>query len=1018
MNDTRQVEGPRQVGVRRSRPRQHLLRHASLGLLLLLMMLATSRSVLAGQYGMMVWGQDAPEAASTLIVGSDTVGIGEQISIPLSVSVPIENSLEALTVRVQYDPDVVGYANCVANTTDFDLNICNNDDSDGVPPDSVAFSAIAITGVNGVLLVGEITFTGESAGISELTIVVDAFQDGSGLPPSTMDGTLTVSSGNQPPNIPATPSPADSAIDVPVDGDLAWIGGDPDAGDTVTYDVFLDPMGTAPSTLVCDDIATLTCDPGLLANSTQYEWQVVATDNGGLSTNGPIWSFTTEPASGCPITWQADLTISDSGSRSGVLTFGQGPNATSGLDADCGELTLPPPPPPGVFAIRWLLPDGNASLLDYRADVPGPITWRVQFQPSVSGNFTFSWDPATLPTGSFYLKDEILGTIVNVDMKTQSSASIPGALTTLKIEYSPEVCVNVLIANDWNLVSVPVQASDMSVTALFPDATSPAYAFDQVVGYVTVSTLSVGEGYWLRFDAAHTYSLCGLPVGSNRVPVEQGWNIRGVYDSPVATSQITSDPAGAITSPFYGYESGSGYVSLSTLTPGMGYWVQVSQTGDLVFAAGAAPSLPSVNGSAQPGMLEDDACPPMWQMNLTVSNATLTSQLLMGQSPDSTNLIDPTCGEAPLPPPPPADVPYFRFQMVDLSESSVDFRPRPEGWVVALQSGTGGTPTLSWEPTALPQSGFRLQDPFGGVLFNIDMSTQSSYSLPFPLSSVLIKYVSACSSTQPFNYWEGDLDSNWNNAGNWSANTIPSSVSNVIIPSRGTTRLTAPASAGCLLVEREATLDLNTADLAIFSQFENNGTLVQTRSVTGGLEASAEFFHFVNNQGTTIYRGIDIATTDNLGDVTARLRAIDTANGEFCTSDGPLSPAYAERCFEIAPTNPGSATLTLWAGLDELQGIPVAILSVYRYAGGGVWEKMDVNALTGVNGNFAFATADVPGFSHFLLGDADNAPTAVEFGKISAQTDSFGPLVFLATLVLLIFLTGLAAKRTTMPKKH
>ncbi len=48
----------------------------------------------------------------------------------------------------------------------------------------------------------------------------------------------TPSAGNNPRNAPSSPSPADDAAGVSINADLGWTGGDPDGGDTVTYDVY------------------------------------------------------------------------------------------------------------------------------------------------------------------------------------------------------------------------------------------------------------------------------------------------------------------------------------------------------------------------------------------------------------------------------------------------------------------------------------------------------------------------------------------------------------------------------------------------------------------------------------------------------------------------------------------------------------------------------------------------------------------------------------------------------------
>lgn len=100
---------------------------------------------------------------------------------------------------------------------------------------------------------------------------------------------------NAAPYVPRNPSPADGAIAQSLEVDLHWSGGDPD-GDAVTYKVLLDAEVETPTTVICNDIAATTCDPGALAAETTYVWYVIATDVHGRSTAGPAWSFTTAPA--------------------------------------------------------------------------------------------------------------------------------------------------------------------------------------------------------------------------------------------------------------------------------------------------------------------------------------------------------------------------------------------------------------------------------------------------------------------------------------------------------------------------------------------------------------------------------------------------------------------------------------------------------------------------------------------------------------------------------------------------
>jgi hypothetical protein len=135
--------------------------------------------------------------------------------------------------------------------------------------------------------------------------------------------------GNNPPSMPSSPSPANHATGVSVTADLGWIGGDPDAGDTVTYDVYFGASATPP--LVSNDQSATTHDPGTLANDTKYYWQIVATDNHGASTTGPLWDFSTITIGGPDITVSPasfEVTLPPDTIQDYTLTIGNSGGAT------------------------------------------------------------------------------------------------------------------------------------------------------------------------------------------------------------------------------------------------------------------------------------------------------------------------------------------------------------------------------------------------------------------------------------------------------------------------------------------------------------------------------------------------------------------------------------------------------------------------------------------------------------------------------------------------------------------
>jgi len=101
---------------------------------------------------------------------------------------------------------------------------------------------------------------------------------------------------NSPPFEPKNPNPANGAVRVTsTDGTVtvSWVGGDPNPWDTVVYDVY---FGDASDNLVlvAQDLDITSSLMSGLDVGTTYFWQVIARDDVGAETSGPVWSFTTD----------------------------------------------------------------------------------------------------------------------------------------------------------------------------------------------------------------------------------------------------------------------------------------------------------------------------------------------------------------------------------------------------------------------------------------------------------------------------------------------------------------------------------------------------------------------------------------------------------------------------------------------------------------------------------------------------------------------------------------------------
>jgi hypothetical protein len=163
----------------------------------------------------------------------------------------------------------------------------------------------------------------------------------------------------------------------------------------------------------------------------------------------------------------------------------------------------------------------------------------------------------------------------------------------------------------WNMVSVPVEPSNDSTTAVFPDALTGAQAWSG--SYSPRDTVASGIGYWIKYSAQETVNLFGDSVVTDTVAISEGWNMIGPPINQVTVSSIVSDPPAIVTGPFYAY-SGT-YEKADVLLPGRAYWVKADQAGSLIMGPGASAApvasrivvRPSADGPPPPPSIDEPA---------------------------------------------------------------------------------------------------------------------------------------------------------------------------------------------------------------------------------------------------------------------------------------------------------------------------------------------------------------------------------------------------------------------------
>ena len=108
-----------------------------------------------------------------------------------------------------------------------------------------------------------------------------------------------------------------------------------------------------------------------------------------------------------------------------------------------------------------------------------------------------------------------------------------------------------------------------SVATHFPDALS-MFAFGASgIGYTRVSTMSVGQGYWINLPTPQERVVLVRQSAHVLWNLPPGWSMLGGPDSAVGVAEIRAACPDIVS--VFGFEAG--YQTVDTLAPGRGYWV-------------------------------------------------------------------------------------------------------------------------------------------------------------------------------------------------------------------------------------------------------------------------------------------------------------------------------------------------------------------------------------------------------------------------------------------------------------
>ncbi|MBK7141732.1 MAG: right-handed parallel beta-helix repeat-containing protein [bacterium] len=191
--------------------------------------------------------------------------------------------------------------------------------------------------------------------------------------------------------------------------------------------------------------------------------------------------------------------------------------------------------------------------------------------------------------------------------------------------FERKACITLHLQEGWNLVSWNVGWSGMPRQLLAPIVGCVEFvlAFDngglvydpQLERFSTLTRVDYMHGYWIKMNCAADLEICGEPLDNiPGIPVDRGWNLVSYLPSYNLEPYTAFFTVGDFLEVAIGYDNGAkvympsnpGFSTLTTLEPGFGYWIRLSEEGILAYGLIPADNdeshqpLAQSNGEAEP----------------------------------------------------------------------------------------------------------------------------------------------------------------------------------------------------------------------------------------------------------------------------------------------------------------------------------------------------------------------------------------------------------------------------------
>lgn len=251
--------------------------------------------------------------------------------------------------------------------------------------------------------------------------------------------------------------------------------------------------------------------------------------------------------------------------------------------------------------IRFQDPDFAGTLRDIRSDIGDTtILYKVHFSAGSPSCFpvTVCMDPNDFPAGSrVIVRDTLNGSKFAFNMREatllgggQRCITIQDAnITSFIIEYTrgSTGSVATLLANNWNLISLPVIPPDRRSEVIFSNATGTPFGYAANGGWTAATMLEFGRGYMVHYGdfIGNDYLVSGVRSKNIAdIRVNKGWNAVGAPSWTACVVDIFFNGIGGgpnpnLISQVFDFTPTMGYNTVAYLDPGKGYFLRVDQEG-------------------------------------------------------------------------------------------------------------------------------------------------------------------------------------------------------------------------------------------------------------------------------------------------------------------------------------------------------------------------------------------------------------------------------------------------------